>query len=517
MPHINGDCLEIILNELRFDSSTLHSCILVNRLWCRITIPILWKKFFYFYYCNKTEPNSRNKFYDIIIYLLPKSSKQLLFDKNILKSPYNHHNNNDDSLPPLFNYINYFTQISPNFIDNVIQKLINKDFKSIKFQDQVQEKDNYEKDNYYYNFNNNNNDNNYNKNFILEQEIYKLFINNCNNIKFFQWETIQPLTRFLGISKCFSQLRFLSIDLELVNSLSLFEMSQICQNIEYLGLRNCNQDIPGLINFIDIQKNLQSLNFYLYNTGSIKNQCIQLSEVIERKAITLKKFTIVSDITLLSPKILPSLINLESLEIDGRAMNKENIELHIKEWRKYLSLANFPNLQYLKTDWPFFKEHLLIEKSNGNILEIRIYRNHDPIYTNQLINSISRFCPRIERLTICVEIENFDGIKEIFLNCNQLKKIYLLTKNEGKFNCDDLLKILLDYSSKNFYEFCFDDNWIFTVEALENFFENWRCRNPLIFKKYGYKRLYFKDDHEFIVRKYYNEGVIKETNCLIYL
>ncbi|PKY25905.1 hypothetical protein RhiirB3_441031 [Rhizophagus irregularis] len=517
MPHINGDCLEIILNELRFDSSTLLSCILVNRLWCRITIPILWKKFFYFYYCNKTEPNSRNKFYDIIIYLLPKSSKQLLFDKNILKSPYNHHKNNDDSLPPLFNYINYFTQISPNFIDNVIQKLINKDFKSIKFQDQVQEKDNYEKDNYYYNFNNNNNDNNYNKNFILEQEIYKLFINNCNNIKFFQWETIQPLTRFLGISKCFSQLRFLSIDLELVNSLSLFEMSQICQNIEYLGLRNCNQDIPGLINFIDIQKNIQSLNFYLYNTGSIKNQCIQLSEVIERKAITLKKFTIVSDITLLSPKILPSLINLESLEIDGRAMNKENIELHIKEWRKYLSLANFPNLQYLKTDWPFFKEHLLIEKSNGNILEIRIYRNHDPIYTNQLINSISRFCPRIERLTICVEIENFDGIKEIFLNCNQLKKIYLLTKNEGKFNCDDLLKILLDYSSKNFYEFCFDDNWIFTVEALEIFFENWRCRNPLIFKKYGYKRLYFKDDHEFIVRKYYNEGVIKETNCLIYL
>ncbi|GBC53213.2 hypothetical protein GLOIN_2v1788600 [Rhizophagus irregularis DAOM 181602=DAOM 197198] len=266
--------------------------------------------------------------------------------------------------------------------------------------------------------------------------------------------------------------------------------SCILVNRLWCRLRNCNQDIPGLINFIDIQKNLQSLNFYLYNTGSIKNQCIQLSEVIERKAITLKKFTIVSDITLLSPKILPSLINLESLEIDGRAMNKENIELHIKEWRKYLSLANFPNLQYLKTDWPFFKEHLLIEKSNGNILEIRIYRNHDPIYTNQLINSISRFCPRIERLTICVEIENFDGIKEIFLNY---------------------------YSSKNFYEFCFDDNWIFTVEALEIFFENWRCRNPLIFKKYGYKRLYFKDDHEFIVRKYYNEGVIKETNCLIYL
>jgi hypothetical protein len=500
MPHIIGDCLEIILNELRFDSTTLHSCILVNRLWCRIAIPILWKKFFYFYYCNRTEPNSRNKFYDIIIYLLPKSSKQLLIDKNILKLPYD---NINESIP-LFNYINFFSQISPNFIDNVIQKLNksnNNKFQVEKNKQQQQQQQQQRQKH---------------KNFILEQEIYKLFINNCNNIKIFQWETIQPLPRFLGASKCFSQLRFLSIDLELVNSISLFEMSQICQNIEYLGLRNCNQDIPGLINFIDIQKNLQSLNFYLYNTG-IKNQCLQLSEVIERKAITLKKFTIVSDITLISPKILPSLINLESLEIDGRAMNKENVELHIKEWRKYLSLASFPNLQYLKTDWPFFREHLLIEKSNGNILEIRIYRNNDPIYTKQLINSISTFCPRIERLTICVEIDNFDGIKNIFLNCNQLKKIYLLTKNEDKLICDDLLKILLDYSSKIFYEFCFDDNWIFTVEALENFFENWRCRNPLIFKKYGYKRLYFKEDHEFLVRKYYNEGVIKETNCLIYL
>ncbi|GBB97053.1 hypothetical protein RclHR1_02900016 [Rhizophagus clarus] len=496
MPHIIGDCLEIILNELRFDSSSLHSCILVNRLWCRIAIPILWKKFFYFYYCNRTEPNSRNKFYDIIIYLLPKSSKQLLIDNNILN---NNNNNSTTNSLPLFNYINFFSQISPNFIDNVIQKLINKDFKTIKFQ---------EKDDETYNDDNNN--------FILEQEIYKLFINNCNNIKIFQWETIQPLSRFLGATKCFSHLRFLSIDLELVNSISLLEMSQICQNIEYLGLRNCNQDIPGLIRFIDIQKNLQSLNFYLYNTG-IKNQCLQLSEVIERKAITLKKFTIVSDITLLSPKILPSLKNLESLELDGRAMNKESIELQIKEWRKYLSISTFPNLQYLKTDWPFFREHLLIEKSNGNILEIRIYRNHDPIYSKKLFNSISKYCPRIERLTICAEIENFDGIKNIFLNCNQLKKIYLLTKNEDKLICDDLLKILIDYSPKVLYEFCFDDNWIFTVEGLENFFENWRCRNPLIFKKYGYKRLYFKEEHEIIVRKYYDEGVIKETNCLIYL
>ena len=32
-----------IIRYLRNDFSTLHSCILVNRLWCRLTIPLLWE------------------------------------------------------------------------------------------------------------------------------------------------------------------------------------------------------------------------------------------------------------------------------------------------------------------------------------------------------------------------------------------------------------------------------------------------------------------------------------------
>src|SRR6266496_58802 len=32
-----------IIQYFRNDFSTLHSCILVNRLWCRLTIPILWE------------------------------------------------------------------------------------------------------------------------------------------------------------------------------------------------------------------------------------------------------------------------------------------------------------------------------------------------------------------------------------------------------------------------------------------------------------------------------------------
>ena len=37
------DILSIIFEELEKENSTLYSCIFVNREWCQIVIPFLWK------------------------------------------------------------------------------------------------------------------------------------------------------------------------------------------------------------------------------------------------------------------------------------------------------------------------------------------------------------------------------------------------------------------------------------------------------------------------------------------
>src|SRR6266498_4043331 len=37
------DCLSKIFECLDEDKVTLHSCLLVNRLWCRISVEILWR------------------------------------------------------------------------------------------------------------------------------------------------------------------------------------------------------------------------------------------------------------------------------------------------------------------------------------------------------------------------------------------------------------------------------------------------------------------------------------------
>ena len=104
-------------------------------------------------------------------------------------------------------------------------------------------------------------------------------------------------------------------------------------------------------------------------------------------------------------------------------------------------------------------------------------------------------------------------IKEIFLNCAQLKEIDLLTYNEEELVCDELLEILSDYSPKTLYNFSFYKNWIFTVKGLGKYFESWRNKEPLVFMKYE-DDINFEEEHEVIIRKYYDEGVIKETNCL---
>src|SRR5947199_5110308 len=47
---INTDVLSIIIYFLRYNKQSLHSCLLVNRLWCTLTIPILWRDPWIFFY-----------------------------------------------------------------------------------------------------------------------------------------------------------------------------------------------------------------------------------------------------------------------------------------------------------------------------------------------------------------------------------------------------------------------------------------------------------------------------------
>jgi hypothetical protein len=75
MPHsLPADCLVEVFENLENDKSTLHSCLLVNRLWCTSSVKILWR-----YICSfKRQFKVTLAILRILIACLPNESKELL-------------------------------------------------------------------------------------------------------------------------------------------------------------------------------------------------------------------------------------------------------------------------------------------------------------------------------------------------------------------------------------------------------------------------------------------------------
>src|ERR1044071_8885876 len=99
-----ADCLNDIFEYLN-DKADLRSCLLVDRLWCEVSVPILWK----------TIQN-----YNTLITCLPNESKEILQKNEIIISTQN-------LKPPLFNYVAFIKTLSVEKICRIISLLQNED------------------------------------------------------------------------------------------------------------------------------------------------------------------------------------------------------------------------------------------------------------------------------------------------------------------------------------------------------------------------------------------------------
>src|SRR5436190_9285328 len=85
MSQLSADCLNEIFEYLEDDAVTLRSCLLVNRLWCKVSVRILWRSI-------------RN--YNTLIACLPNDSKDILLNNGIITST-------SDLKSPMFNYASF--------------------------------------------------------------------------------------------------------------------------------------------------------------------------------------------------------------------------------------------------------------------------------------------------------------------------------------------------------------------------------------------------------------------------
>ncbi|PKY46185.1 hypothetical protein RhiirA4_460998 [Rhizophagus irregularis] len=385
MSKLIDDILLLILTELRFDSASLYSCILVNRTWCCLAIPILWKYFFYSYNPCVHKEESRKKLYNIIFHFLPKDKLSEL-NINLPSNPI--------SNKLLFNYMDFFTYLSPIWIEDMVQLSIKTDSPSVQ------------------------------EEYVFEFEIYQLIFSKCKNIKYFDWIKNKSLFLFCpNVKEFFSGIRQLKINVEYMIPELLFSLGII--NITDLEVIN-SKDNDDLISLIRMKNNLPLL-------------CEQLSDMISSNAITLKKIILRLTITLISPSFFPSLANLQYLILynddDGEFYNSINWQ----EWELYLRTSFFPNLQYLETSYlPCNIEYLIIERSGGKISEINIchtLESRDYLIENEkLINIISMNCSKIIRLTMDINPNNLNLVGNIFSNCVHLKKIYYTKENNNSMS-----------------------------------------------------------------------------------
>src|SRR6266496_5143882 len=107
MSQLPADCLNEIFEYLEDDQSTLHSCILVNRSWCEISVRIFWRDVFNYNISN----------FSTLIACLPRESKEVLYENGIIIST-------PTSKSPTFNYASFCKVLSINRVHYMIKELL---------------------------------------------------------------------------------------------------------------------------------------------------------------------------------------------------------------------------------------------------------------------------------------------------------------------------------------------------------------------------------------------------------
>jgi hypothetical protein len=92
MSQLPAECSNDIFEYFKDDKATLRSCLLVNRLWCMVSVKIFWRD---------TRNYSKSNFKTLIAYL-PNESKEILRKFGI-----EIYNNNLFGKPPMFNLYHF--------------------------------------------------------------------------------------------------------------------------------------------------------------------------------------------------------------------------------------------------------------------------------------------------------------------------------------------------------------------------------------------------------------------------
>lgn len=416
MTILNRDVFYLIIEELRNDKKTLISCLSVNKTFCEITVPILWKNPWKFL---KLEKKYKKLLLNVIISHFSDETKNYLRQCDSLIYLYER---------PLFNYISFCKHL--NF--EVIRFMIN------SFKERS-------------------------KTSLITNEILKLFINEDMKFshlyipKFFDYQL-----NFTGTGNCFSEIRYFRCSTDIKDNV-LFGLVENCKSIKELEIRfGGHKYNNGIGRLIKAQKNLFSFSLIDYNY--YRN--LHFDKIIENALIKHSKSIYYYKITTSPTKILSSFVNLKILELDDQR------ELDFS-WNYSL-----PHLQILRVK-SFSEKGLtdLINSTSGSLIEIKI--DYCDYYDcTEIIQAIYQNCPKLKYLKLRIGDWDIYEFEKILINCQYLDMLYVIIDN--LYYWEFLFEILTKSSPISLFKFKFQFKFDSSDIPLEPFFDNWKGKCPIL-------------------------------------
>ena len=447
-----ADCLNEIFEYFENDKVTLHSCLLVSRLRCEVSVRILWTSVWN---------------YDTLIACLPNESKEILYKNGIITST-------STSKPPLFNYIAFIRNLE---IDNIIKNILKKYHQSPILN---------------------------NKKCILVQEIYKLFnqISSLRELHFCSKVVIcAPNVTPTLAGDCLKHLSKLSCCSDIYPEI-FYQLSQICHNIQSLKIKFKDDISVGLTDLISAQKGLKHLDMAYYYCKDLTNIIASLM----KHSNSLIKLNIYKFNIPLS--FIGNFTNLQELELSFK------YEDAFKNFTT-LQYVTFPQLQILKFPCGCRRCELLVIRfleNNGKNLK-ELYVDEDD---NSLNLAIAKFCPNLRKLYTAFKKDESETLKIILNSCQYLESMKVSCHSCYFLGEKGYFDILAKYSPKNFHELtlCPLNSQSLHSKDLEEFFINWKNRTSQKSLTFNVSYYRLNDENMKVIEKYKKLGVVKKLKLV---
>ncbi|GBB87433.1 hypothetical protein RclHR1_01390023 [Rhizophagus clarus] len=452
---------------------------MVNRIWCEIAIPILWRNPWCY---GGIDYNNKDYLFKIIASYLSDDIKETLKSQGIQLPLISHQ-------PLLFDYLSFCKSINVNTI-NIITSIGSSSA--------------------------------YNQ-FLLQQEFYSLFMTKFPELKYLDMKSIKHQIFYFPEAKFrFESLCELECDTS-IDSSYFYGLTRLCQYIQRIIIYNIGPNVyHSVAKLIKVQKNLKyfewkdDVNFY----SPVSNPYKEILLALEQKKDTINHLKLISyyrDHTL--EKVLPKLHKLKTLIFNDLYYFNE----------QQLKMCIYRDLEIFMIDHYNLKSaSIIIENTGGRLKKIlTVYGEYFDYYdydnfnedSLNLIRKIHENCPVIEYLCLVFSplTNHFNELEKLLKVCQNLKSllidmIELDSRTEENFfkNGEELLKTLIRSTPSNLREIRFLYDFKFSLEALEEFLEKWKGHALSIFTR---NPIYKEENYVKVINKYKNNGVIKDFFC----